>query len=315
MTDDSKDFIKIRSFLADNVEILLENLNVRRQAGKIDSEDLFGETEEVNSSIPWKKDFKTRSLLEVLVAEKESLGLYVSGNPLQNYKEILEWIREITNEDEIHLVLINKAKKVFTRTNAMMFALDISTIGENYEGIIFPKNAIELSPILEEKELFWVRGRVVKNKKKKKEVEAVEGEIQEYNELPKLAIEGISKFEEGLNRLFASSEIKLAVNRQKALDSVNWEGLKNDPKNLEQYLKKDPKPKPDKEDSQKAKIIEIPKTFGPSKLKNIKAILKKEPDNKDSIKIKLKIQHNGDWKMARGSFWVNENELNKILKS
>jgi hypothetical protein len=247
-------YIDIRSFLAANVENLLENLNLHRQVKKIQTDDLFGaQTSENSPCLNLKLDFKLYSKREILLMEKDSLGLYVSGNPLEDYAPILAWVRDITNRDDVHLMLVNKGKRIFTKAGGMMFALQISTPDEELEGIIFPNKALLFSPKLEEKEIYWVKGKINRPKTKlaREEVskqavkdmeeeisepKETEQEIQEFVELPKLLIEELNRFEEGVLDLFAGEEIKMTIHRIHQLEGIDWSKLKDEPQYLQSIL-------------------------------------------------------------------------------
>jgi len=308
-------FVQIRSFLADNIPIILENIKVRKEANKINSEDLFGDTSSTKTNtIKWNVNYNKKNLLDVLIAEKESLGLYVSGNPLERYQKILQWVRETAGQDDIHLILIDKVKKIFTKANKMMFALQISTPNpeEQLEGIIFPKNAINLSPKLEEKKMFWVKANILKNKKKKEEGSELDKNdgMQEYIEMPKLAISNLIKFDKGAGELFANDEIKLPIRREDALKNIDWGYLEHNPKSLNQMLTGDVKTLKTSETSN----IKIPKDIGKEKLKRIKLLLKKDAEA-GLEEVSIQIETTNGWKSVKGTFWVNIQTIKNIITS
>jgi hypothetical protein len=356
------DYIRTRSFLAANVEILLENLSARKQAGKIDADDLFGDmgAEAATQAVPWQKNFDHISKLKILVAEKESLGLYVSGNPLTDYDQLQSWVREVTLKDDVHLIIINKSKKIFTKTNAMMFALQISTTEEELEAIIFPKIALDLSPKIEEKEIFWVKGRINRSKKSKagkpkeslavveEEVEdtvnideeiggetselvtdtgpEIQEEIREYDELPKLLVEWMVPFVDGVLPLFAGEEIKLAVSRQKKLENINWADLKLNPAEYLKYadenqaasqkpshtgsntispaLLAEP-PKTEPASQQSPLPVYLNRTLGPSKLKEFRENLRTN-EEPELVQVEVWVEGADGFKKAKGMFWLDE---------
>lgn len=302
------DYILTRSFLIANVENLLENLSQRRQAKKIESDDLFGlgNDDKDVTEMKFITDIKLRSKLEILLQEKDFLGLYISGNPLQEYTELLHWVQDNTFRDDIYLIVINKIRKIFTKTNKMMFALSISTPSEDLEGIIFPKKALQFSPILQEKELFWVKGKLSQKDKKQTDKLTDEGDVQEFDELPKILIDEIQPFENGINPLFSNESLSLTPNRQKMIDSLDWHALKIDPNS---FLKGDRKTA---EIPQEVNITQVQtpiptlrlgKKLGTAKLKELKASLLKE--SKDGyIEVEIEVEGNEGWKKAKGTFWV-----------
>ena len=89
--------------------------------------------------------------------EKELLGLYVSGHPLERVREKIEKsgvsIRGIRNDmrvgASVTLACIIEEIKVFiTKKNDQMAFLKIADLGSSIEGVIFPKSYTEFQSIL-----------------------------------------------------------------------------------------------------------------------------------------------------------------------
>ncbi len=317
MSQKLEKYVKIRSFLAGNIENILENLIARRESSKINSEDLFdfGPGEKPSSTINWQKNYPILRKYDILLLEKESLGLYVSGDPLEEYQNLLHWVREVAGRDDIFLILIEKAKKIFTKNGGMMFALEVSMSGQEVEGIIFPKNALRLSSKIEEKELYWVKGNILdksKNKTKPQEGETEES-VQEFVELPKLAIEELAFFEEGVMPLFANEEIKIANNRAQILNSQNWQNLKYNPNAFQTDIDITQNSQPTTEPE--LKILRIPNTVPKETLLVLKNQLSPTPKS-NSIKVKLEIQDSsGQWRKVKGEYWLEIDKLPPELSS
>ncbi len=323
----SSDFVTIRSFLAGNVETMLENLIARRESSKIDSEDLFGDAVDTSqSTMQWQKHYHQLHRLEVLLAEKDSLGLYVSGNPLQEYQNLVQTVRDLAGRDDIYLIILEKAKKIFTKNGTMMFALQVSLADTEVEGIIFPKNAMRLSSLLEERQLYWVKGNITERSKNKKKdlnedstevVDVYEG-TPEYVELPKLAIEEVARFEEGILPLFEAEEIKLAANRAEALQNIDWIKLRFEPSSksaMNCSLRKITPTKSrqaidsEEKDKSETKLLQIPSSLGKDKLAELKGFLQKQPGDFLTL-VKLEIADSqGNWKRVKGDFWVDFRNL------
>jgi DNA polymerase III alpha subunit len=312
------DYIFTRSFLIANVENLLENLGQRRQGKKIESDDLFGDAE--NNTVEEMKfvtDFENKSKLDILLQEKDFLGLYISGNPLQDYSDLVRWIQDNTYRDDIYLIVINKIRKIFTKANKMMFALAISTPDQDLEAVIFPKKAMAFSPILQEKELFWVKGKF--SQKEKKEVEKIseEGEVREFDELPKILIDEIQPFANGIAPLFETESLNLTPNRQKMIDSLDWNLLKMNP---QAFINNTLKSNTDqglvvKKDSsnidQEKLTLKLKKALGTTKLKEIKANLSKTP--KEGYKeVQIEVEGENGWKKAKGQYWASIDTINIV---
>lgn len=221
------DYISIRSFLGSNVDILLENLAARRETNKNNSEDIFAT--HVSPSIKWKKN-TPKTKLQILIEEKNALGLYMSGNPLAEYVAVEKTLQEKLNKWNFRLMFVNKVRKIFTKAGQMMFALEINLTEREIEAVIFPKNAMELSPRLAENELYLVIGNIQEKRKKKMEIKVEEiiepseivksveeedenGETEiienvvivpekdAYEEKPKFLIENLVKYTQGTTTL------------------------------------------------------------------------------------------------------------------
>jgi len=312
---------------------MLENVSAIRQRNKIASDDLFGDGLKSDNTINWDISESQRTDLEVLLLEKESLGIYVSGNPLSEYKQIQNWVREFTYEDNVHLVVIDKIKKIFTKTNAMMFALALSTTAEPLEGIIFPKIAPNYSTVLEERQIFWIKGRVSKKKKKKQPeavapienengtVEDAGTEIKEYDELPKLIVDSLAPFVDGPLGLFDDLSA-LSINRIDLIERIDWKRLLHSPNDFEQLSNQQQvssdqahyqQPAPDTSATSKPKpaVVKLKKELGAETLKKIhKNIHRKPSDN--VTEIELWVESGGEMKKVKGPLWIDPELIQNI---
>ncbi len=297
------DFVGKRSLLINNIENLLENISSRRESKKNDADDLFGFDDKVDSSLHLQIPTQNKAKIELLMMEKEILGLYVSGNPLAEYQDIQNWLRDITNEPNLHLLLVEKIKKIFTRNNLMMLGMNITTPSEQLEGIVFPKFAPELSPILSEKKLFWVKGTIKEPEQKKKEIEDEEGYVKEFVESKKIIFEVVAPFEEGIAKLIAGQTITLKT--KNTLDQIDWKALLINPKNIVAKKVTDQK-------NQKEVELRLGSKFDIQKIKEIKSKLKKQGNSMD-IKVIIMIEHLGEFKKVAGDFWLEENYLKTLI--
>jgi len=341
MSDHKTTIVKTRSFLAANVETILEYLSIRREDQKNDSDDLFGgggDDEDIHSQVTWKKDYQLLNPLEVLLNEKESLGLFVSGNPLGDFADFAEWCRDTVLRDDVYLVLFNKVRKIFTKKNLMMFAIEISTTEGDYEAIIFPKNALKYSPLLVEKQLYWVKGKITEGQnntsKPKKEDTAqqinttselandaaektddedqasvvVDDEPREYEEKPKMIIDSLTRFTDGILPLFEGENLQFSINRKALLDSIQWTAIRSDPEHFEQYVGNqaaENQAKTEQDATASAiKTLRIPKTLGPEKLKRVKEMLHTQRIA-NGVEVYVEVQTATEWKRAKGTFWVD----------
>lgn len=115
---------------------------------------------------------------EMLLAfEKEVLGIYLSGHPLESYQQL--WQRYITNttndfaldeetssvrvEDQASAVvggLIADKTIKYTRNNQVMAFLNLEDLVGNVEIVVFPRDYEKYSSLLNEDAKIFVRGRI-----------------------------------------------------------------------------------------------------------------------------------------------------------
>ena len=243
ITMNKKDTLLIRSTLANNVEYLLDKISSYKEEFKNESMDLF-DADFNDDKLVFAAPMHINQL-DVLLKEKEFLGLYVTENPVLQYTELLSYVRNLTEQDGIYLIILDKVKKIFTKNKDMMFGLELSKEGDKVEGIIFPKNAMALSPLLEEKNLYWAMGKISTPKKKKAEVvvqtegdfESEDGnQVQEFVELPKLIIENLVPYSDGALKLLNTEELKVNRQRTELLSKIDYESILIDPENFKKYL-------------------------------------------------------------------------------
>jgi hypothetical protein len=330
---DNTDYIQKRSFLMANVENILENISSRRESKKNESDSLFGSSEDTSSKINFKTQFKNLSKFETLMMEKEALGLYVSGNPLNEYEPLLEFCRNVVDDPTIYFVLIEKIKKVFTRAGAMMLVMNITMPHDSLEGVIFSKRAMELSSVVQEKKIFIVKGKIQEPKNKKDE--AVDDndngsieEIKEFVELTKLIFDFAVPFESGILTMIEKSESPLSNTRKEILEKLDWSQLLTDPESFEEMINESDKKiesekttKPHPEETIKAKLIikdniktvtiKISSKLGIEKAKEIKSMLSKT-EIPNCHKAIIKIEHAGNWKTMENNFWIEKDYYETI---
>lgn len=309
----------IRSFLASNVDILLETVSQLKSLATADtsSDDLFGDGDivEKKKQIEWRIQFETRSLFEVLISEKNSLGLYVSGNPLSAYLPLSHAVTEMLGREDLRLVIIDKIRKIFTRSNVMMFALQITVAGAEteYEGIVFPKRAPFLSSKLQEKQIMWVRGNILDGKKRDARAKQVaEGaDSEEYEELPKIAFDDVCLLTENPLNMYEGDEVSIAMNRKTLLNAVPWDKLATNPAALEStqtsivdtptQLLVDPIQ------------IRVPNSVAQDILSTIKRLLHTE-SSPGLEAIELSIQVGEEWKKVKTAFWGDVAQIEELLR-
>jgi hypothetical protein len=331
------DFTTVRSFLFDNVDLMLENISAKRESNKNTSEDIFGFADDSQTRINWQTNNLPKSKLIVLKEERSALGVYMTGKPLEDYVASLEYFRKITGMgNQLQLAIIDKVKKIFTRANAMMFALQLSLIDQEIEGVIFSKKAMEYSPILAENELFWIIGHIDEKKLEDLSKSELDGEKDnEYVEKPKFIINHIVPIETGILNLLQTSQTPPDSDYCNLFPSIDWLQYKNSPQSIDldetiidnfknKYKFKDLNTGPRKpfEPNKTSKWVKkedlnqntnqkkptktkvtLLKSLG-SKLLEIKAAIKKEYFE-GSIPIELWIEtDSGEIKKTKGDWWL-----------
>ena len=154
----------------------LHNSNRNSMAGQMTLFDFAGEEEKKMYEIPLPDvgEFPRELLLEF---EKEVLGIYVSGHPLEEYIGI--WKKKITNtttdfylDDETGVPvvrdnatvtiggIISDKKVKYTKTDQIMAFLTVEDLVGSIEVIVFPKTYEANAPRLNEDAKVFIEGRV-----------------------------------------------------------------------------------------------------------------------------------------------------------
>ena len=89
-----------RNSMLSQIEMIMESAKKAGEAKKMAVGSLFGDEKEMTSMVLNLKEMEEFEGLEILELEKESLGFYVSGHPLDKYRDALEKI-EYTLSSEI----------------------------------------------------------------------------------------------------------------------------------------------------------------------------------------------------------------------
>ncbi len=143
-------------------------------------------TDELNNIEPFSDK-------ERLSMEKEMLGLYISGHPLEPYREILDNMTKITRCVELadagdnHHVsvggIIVAVRKFYTKKNKQMAFVKLEDLTGSVELVVFPDLYERQSNILEEDNLVLVEGRT--DLKEEEEVKIITESISPLNRTEK----------------------------------------------------------------------------------------------------------------------------------
>ena len=155
-----------RNQLLFNLENLLE-FNRENQRTKLTNQKGLFDGIGLKTKISLKKT-KPATKNEKLAWEKELLGLFVSSNPLEDYKEILE--KKTTKISKLNPTarnrsvkiggIISRIKKIITRNGNPMIFMNVEDYSSKIEVVVFP-GAIERNPTaFRENKIVFVSGRV-----------------------------------------------------------------------------------------------------------------------------------------------------------
>lgn len=144
--------------------------------GQMSLFDFFGEEDKKQYEITMP-DVGEYEKEELLAFEKEVLGFYVSGHPLEKYEAL--WRRNITNvtmdfmlDEETGYSKVEDGAKAtiggmithktikYTRNNKTMAFLNVEDLLGNVEVVVFPKDYEKNRAMLEEDEKVFITGRI-----------------------------------------------------------------------------------------------------------------------------------------------------------
>jgi len=152
-----------------SIDRVLDFASRKTTEDEIQQMNLFGEAKSVIGKfvLPESPDF---SLDEKLSIEKEHLGFYFSGHPLDKYKEIIttykltgiKTLEEDKNQNNIKAygILRNVKKIVTKRTSEVMATFILEDYLNDIQGIIFPNTFKEYAHILMEGKAVYIEGYI-----------------------------------------------------------------------------------------------------------------------------------------------------------
>lgn len=165
-------------------------------------------------------DVEEYSKEEILAFEKEVLGIYVSGHPLDDYKEKIEKnvtgysydfiIDEETGKPKVedgslHTIggMVTSKTVKTTRTNSLMAFIMLEDIFGSIEVIIFPNDFDKYKSVLEIDNKIFIRGRVTMEEDK--DAKLICQEIIPFNEIPReiwLRFSNLSEYQTAKEELY-----------------------------------------------------------------------------------------------------------------
>ncbi len=114
------------------------------------------------------KETRPATQTERLVWEKELLGLYISGHPLEKFREKLNnlktKIKDVKKLEEGYPIvlagIIEEAKKVLTKKGQTMFFVKLSDFSDSIETVVFPRILEDSGNTIRESACVAVSGKV-----------------------------------------------------------------------------------------------------------------------------------------------------------
>ncbi|MCR4306724.1 MAG: OB-fold nucleic acid binding domain-containing protein, partial [Candidatus Yonathbacteria bacterium] len=138
--------------------------------GNKNQTSLFGQMSEQSTIMGFRmKEAPPATVDEKLVWEKELLGLYVSGHPLEKYRE--RFAKQNTNIKKIKAELregmmavvagiVEEAKEVVTKKGDRMAFMKIADFTDTIEVVVFPKLFVEHKSLLMADKCVAIKGKI-----------------------------------------------------------------------------------------------------------------------------------------------------------
>lgn len=141
-----------------------------RENGQLSLLDFFGDSgETVGVTLPEIEEFPDA---ELLALEKETLGLYISGHPLSQYRDALDALSTVTaieiseRPDDSEVVLgglITGVKKTSTRRGDPMAILTVEDLAGTVEVVFYPRPYQQYRSVMNIDEVVVVSGKTREN--------------------------------------------------------------------------------------------------------------------------------------------------------
>ncbi|MBR6033237.1 MAG: DNA polymerase III subunit alpha [Clostridia bacterium] len=214
--------------------------------GQVSMFDLGGETESTNmEDLKYKYEIRPEfSQKELLSMEKDMLGLYISGHPLENMREqILSQtnintlkMHEIGNDEEVqeykdgqnvtYAGIVTSIKKKYTKNNTLMAFVTVEDLYGSCEIIVFDSCYQRASNVLIEDNIVLIEGRL--SLREDEEPKIVANNIREFVKQTKkvLNIDITNLDEESKNRLRGALKFFMGERTNMAIQIIDGEQVK-----------------------------------------------------------------------------------------
>ena len=201
--------------LLDNFESIVDGVNHTRKSNYVNQMDFFGQIEESGASIKIEKSGRVPSKRELLEMEREMLGLYISGHPLDEYKAYIlknstvnsldisgEENEEESNEESIDYDgknvsicgIFNRGKILMTKSGKNMMFAELEDLYGSVELVLFPNVYERFENILNNDIVIKVSGKVSIKEDEKTKILVSNINVIENNKIePEKVIEKVNK--------------------------------------------------------------------------------------------------------------------------
>ena len=156
-----------RNHILANIDRILSYMR-EAHTQSTDQESLFGLIEN-KASLPELKLQTTTAATqdEKLKWEKELLGLYISGHPLEKFQHLtasmkpIKMLKETKSRSTVKLVcVLTSIRHILTRQGEPMVFLKLQDTSDEIEGVMFPRDLKMYGHLLEPEKYYLVEGRL-----------------------------------------------------------------------------------------------------------------------------------------------------------
>lgn len=148
-----------------------QSYHKERKNGQLSMFELFAEEEDWDLSRDVLPELEDLTIKEKLSFEKELLGLYVSGHPLDQYREVLETqaisINDLKDLGELGKVtlggIIHNIKPLVTKKGKSMAFFTLEDLGGEVEVVVFPELFEQSREVLQNENIITLTGKIDRN--------------------------------------------------------------------------------------------------------------------------------------------------------
>ena len=190
---------------------------------------LFGAMEETPMTQVELVDAPEWSHTDILRNEKEQLGFYLSGHPLEQYGDIMKYyttvtsqtLSEPTNGTEVYAAgQLSSVRLTKTKKGDPMAILVVEDLEGTTDVVVFPEAYKNSRDAIEEDAVVWIRGNVGENRRRNG---ANDDEIEE--DTHQILAEEILPIDAVVERL--TSAVEITISESDAANQKKLEALQN----------------------------------------------------------------------------------------